>query len=427
MEDYGIEMSKNIFQTVIIPTRNEEDYIETCINSLIDDWVISTTEFLIVDGRSTDRTLEIVKEKFAHLNLKILDNPNLYQSYAMNIGIKNSSSKDSDPSYSDGKISEEQNEWNGIIIRADAHCNFPPNYIRNCRQAIRDNMATEGEGVLNMGSIQKSIGSDTFTKAVATVMNSKYGMGGVKYRKSNYKFQDEKLIPSDTAYLGAWMKGALENALKDMGQLVYGKSIEEKIAKAKFQELWRKHELEDSFSDNLPINWEKLILNPYEEPLIYNEEFQINEDYELNIRINNASNSGVVVNTEQVVDYFVRNSLFGLIKQFFRYGLWKTKTLSIHPDSLKVRQLAPVLFVLFLTSLAIGNLILLSPSLAILNGIAGIVGLLWIIMILVIFKDSPKIINILLIPTIVLSMHISWGLGFLFGLLRWAKGGWNKF
>ena len=26
MEDYGIEMNKNISQTVIIPTRNEEDY-----------------------------------------------------------------------------------------------------------------------------------------------------------------------------------------------------------------------------------------------------------------------------------------------------------------------------------------------------------------------------------------------------------------
>ena len=90
MGDYGIEMSKNISQTVIIPTRNEEDYIEACINSLLDDWVISTTEFLIVDGRSTDKTRDIVKEKFTHLNLKILDNPNLYQSYAMNIGIKNS-------------------------------------------------------------------------------------------------------------------------------------------------------------------------------------------------------------------------------------------------------------------------------------------------------------------------------------------------
>ncbi|HJN59158.1 MAG TPA: glycosyltransferase, partial [Dehalococcoidia bacterium] len=173
-------MSKNISQTVIIPTRNEENYIEACINSLIDDWVISTTEFLIVDGRSTDRTLEIVKEKFAHLNLKILDNPNLYQSYAMNIGIKNSSSVDTHPFFHNE--GEEPNDWAGIIIRADAHCIFPQNYIRDLRQTIRkESGGIEGVGVLNVGSIQNSVGTDTFTKAVATVMNSKYAMGGVKY------------------------------------------------------------------------------------------------------------------------------------------------------------------------------------------------------------------------------------------------------
>jgi len=378
MEDYGIEMSKNISQTVIIPTRNEEDYIEACINSLIDDWVISTTEFLIVDGRSTDRTLEIVKEKFAHLNLKILDNPNLYQSYAMNIGIKNSSSVDTHPFFHNEE--DQPDDWAGIIIRADAHCIFPKNYIRDLRQTIREESgAIEGAGVLNVGSIQNSVGTDTFTKAVATVMNSKYAMGGVKYRQKQFENED-KVIESDTAYLGGWMK-----------------NIEAEI---------------------------DLFIGPDGEYLVYNQEFQINEDYELNIRFKKSYDPGVVVNTELVVDYFVRNSLFGLIKQFFRYGLWKTKTLSVHPYSLKKRQLAPVLFVLFLVSLGIGYSIL--PYYKVLNWIIGIVGFLWLLLIISIWKNSPRISNIFLIPIIVLSMHISWGLGFLFGLLRWVKGGWNK-
>ena len=378
MGDYGIEMSKNISQTVIIPTRNEEDYIEACINSLLDDWVISTTEFLIVDGRSTDKTRDIVKEKFTHLNLKILDNPNLYQSYAMNIGIKNSSSVDTHPFFNNE--GDQPDDWRAIIIRADAHCIFPKNYIRDLRQIIRDNVGIEGEGVLNVGSIQNAVGTNTFTKSVATVMNSKYAMGGVKYRQKQFENED-KVIESDTAYLGGWMK-----------------NIEAEI---------------------------DLFIGPDGEYLVYNQEFQINEDYELNIRINNATDSGVVVNTELVVDYFVRNSLFGLIKQFFRYGLWKTKTLSVHPDSLKKRQLAPVLFVLFLICLGIGYSIL--PYYQVLNWIIGIVGFLWLLLIISIWKNSPRIINIFLIPIIVLSMHISWGLGFLFGLLIWAKGGWNKF
>jgi len=150
---------------------------------------------------------------------------------------------------------------------------------------------------------------------------------------------------------------------------------------------------------------------------------QINEDYELNIRIR-KSGKLVTVNENLEVSYYVRNSLFGLVKQFFRYGLWKTKTLSIHPDSLKKRQLAPVLFVLFLVSLGIGYSIL--PYYQVLNWIIGIVGFLWLILIISIWKNSPRIINIFLIPIVVLSMHISWGVGFLFGLTRWIRGGWKS-
>ena len=349
-----MEDKKKFGFSVIIPTRNEEDYIEECINSLLDSFELSyidNTEFIIVDGMSTDRTVDIVKEKFSHINLKILENPNLYQSYAMNIGIENSN---------------DSAEFS-LIIRADAHCRYPPNYIFNCYQASRSSRGG------NAGSIQKAIGTNIFTRAVATVMNSKFGMGGVKYRRrnsdENYFNREENYMEADTAYLGCWRKSDLVN----LGG--------------------------------------------------FNEEFQINEDYELNIRIR-KSGKLVTVNENLEVSYYVRNSLFGLVKQFFRYGLWKTKTLSIHPDSLKKRQLAPVLFVLFLVSLGIGYSIL--PYYQVLNWIIGIVGFLWLILIISIWKNSPRIINIFLIPIVVLSMHISWGLGFLFGLTRWIRGGWKS-
>ena len=83
-----------------------------------------------------------------------------------------------------------------------------------------------------------------------------------------------------------------------------------------------------------------------------------------------------------------------------------------------------VLFVLFLVSLGIGYSIL--PYYQVLNWIIGIVGFLWLILIISIWKNSPRIINIFLIPIVVLSMHISWGLGFLFGLTRWIRGGWKS-
>ncbi len=46
--------------------------------------------------------------------------------------------------------------------------------------------------------------------------------------------------------------------------------------------------------------------------------------------------------------YFVRGSLKKLAIQYFKYGMWKVKTLGEHPQSLVYRQLIPVLFVLSL-------------------------------------------------------------------------------
>ena len=47
----------------------------------------------------------------------------------------------------------------------------------------------------------------------------------------------------------------------------------------------------------------------------FNEEFQVNEDYELNIRLRKNGRKVILI-TNLIVDYFVRSSLLGLIKQF---------------------------------------------------------------------------------------------------------------
>jgi len=341
--------------SVIIPTRNEEKYIEKCINSLQNCQTLTSdsfkVEFLIVDGMSSDNTVEIVKEKFSHLNLKILKNPNLIQAAAMNIGIKNSNS-----------IGE-----NSIIIRADAHSKYPEDYIFKCWQSSFNT----GSG--NTGSIQKAVGTNFFTKIVADVMNSGFAMGGVSYRKisNDLKMSKVQYVESDTAYLGCWKA-----------------------------------------SDLIELQG-------------FNEDFQINEDYELNIRFRKNGRK-VIIASNLIVEYFVRSSLIGLIKQFFRYGLWKTKTLSVHKGSLKIRQVAPVIFVLFLITLLVCNLIMPTQILFFLNSLSAIVGLAWVSLITLIWFKSSSFVSIIWIPVIVLSMHISWGLGFLYGLCRWITGGWNK-
>lgn len=77
--------------SVIIPVYNEERYIENCIQSLLEqDYPQNKMEFLFLDGRSTDKTVQIIDtflEQYSSL-IRIIENPNRTQSYAMNIGTK---------------------------------------------------------------------------------------------------------------------------------------------------------------------------------------------------------------------------------------------------------------------------------------------------------------------------------------------------
>ncbi len=54
--------------TVVMPCFNEEKYVARALRSLFDEWSIKACEFLVVDGGSTDRTREAVKELIQSLS-----------------------------------------------------------------------------------------------------------------------------------------------------------------------------------------------------------------------------------------------------------------------------------------------------------------------------------------------------------------------
>ena len=101
------------FVSLIIPTLNEEKYLEQTILSLLsNDYPSNKFEILLIDGLSKDNTLVIAQrlaKKFS--NIRLMSNPKIYQSAALNIGIKESKGD--------------------FIIRADAHAIYDKNYIRS--------------------------------------------------------------------------------------------------------------------------------------------------------------------------------------------------------------------------------------------------------------------------------------------------------
>ena len=146
----------------------------------------------------------------------------------------------------------------------------------------------------------------------------------------------------------------------------------------------------------------------------FNEEWVVNQDYELNYRLRRAG-SKILLSPEIKCWYYARPSLKALARQYFRYGFWKVKTLVTYPDSLRWRQLAPPALIAAL---------LLSLGILPVDRILGIgVPAVYLAASLVasIWTASRKGWKYLpLLPIVFATIHLSWGIGFLAGLFGWG-------
>ena len=162
------------FVSVIIPIRNEEKYLAQCLQSVIaQDYPKDRMEILVVDGRSEDRSREIVAEFGSkYPMIKLLDNPRLIVPAAMNIGIKNAKGD--------------------VIIRVDGHCLLESDYISQCVKCLRRT------GADNVGGLMQAVGQGYVGEVIALALNSFFGSGGSKF---HYASKEQYV---DTVYLGAF-------------------------------------------------------------------------------------------------------------------------------------------------------------------------------------------------------------------------------
>lgn len=78
------------FVTVIVPVRNEERHLAATLQPLFEqEYPPDRYEILVVDGRSTDATAEVVAGlQIDHPQLQLLDNPKQLSSAARNVGVR---------------------------------------------------------------------------------------------------------------------------------------------------------------------------------------------------------------------------------------------------------------------------------------------------------------------------------------------------
>lgn len=171
------------FVSIIIPCYNEKEYIEKCLESILEnDYPDRLSEVLIIDGMSDDGTREIINDFITqHKQVCLIDNPERIKPRALNIGIANSSGD--------------------IIIRMDAHAIYEKDYISKCVRYL-----IEFE-VDNVGGLRKTLpGSKTIiARAIAESISSPFAAGNATYRIGA---ANQKLV--DTVFGGCYHKETFE-------------------------------------------------------------------------------------------------------------------------------------------------------------------------------------------------------------------------
>ena len=173
--------------TVVVPVLNEKNYINGFLDSLFrQDYPKKTTEVLFADGGSMDGTVEMIRARMErqpglHLHYRILNNKGRTAPCAMNLGIKESSGE--------------------IIVRMDAHQEYPSNYISKCVYYLT---TTDAD---NVGCPFVLRGRGYVGRCIEKVLTSAFGVGGSGFRKGNaYYAENLKTEYVDTVPLGTFRK-----------------------------------------------------------------------------------------------------------------------------------------------------------------------------------------------------------------------------
>ena len=325
------KLDKFPFVSALLVTRNEKDYIRMSLMSLIEQtYPNNKYEIIIVDGGSTDGTLDIVKElqeKYNndHFSISLVSNPKKILSCGWNIGIQTAKGE--------------------YVVRIDAHATAEKDFIEKSVETMQRVDAVCVGGKLTSKSLN---GEDD---VISYVLSSPFGVGNSSFRVS----EDEGY--ADTAVYGLYKK--------------------------------------DIFGD----------------AGYFDEKMVRNQDIEMHSRIKKTGGK-FYFNPEIKSTYYTRNTIKKMLKQAYGNGQWNMVLLKRGSGALSIRHLVPFAFVL-----SIFGAILLG----FLHPIFWIVGIVIIIIHFTLglyfaIKKTRKISQILKMPFLFISLHFSYGLGYIRGI-----------
>jgi succinoglycan biosynthesis protein ExoA len=148
----------------------------------------------------------------------------------------------------------------------------------------------------------------------------------------------------------------------------------------------------------------------------FDETLLTNEDYEFNVRVR-KSGGHVWLDPAIRSVYFARPTLAALARQYGRYGYWKFKMLRRYPETIRWRQGLPPLFVASLVAGALLAIFLPVFRLLLAAEIIVYVAALAAAGVQAAFRQKKNTLVIGL-PLSIATMHITWGAGFLWSMIK---------
>lgn len=185
--------------SIIIPCLNEEKYISTCIESILNsDIDFNNCEVIFVDGDSNDRTVEIIKtyqEKYSFI--KLLHNPKKITPVSMNMGIKEA--------------------IGDCIFIISAHASYSKDYFKKLSENLVNLYAHCVGGVLITDVKNKNKKSNS----IVSVLSHPLGVGNASFRTGSKEIKEV-----DTVAFGCYTKESFEAYGLYNEQLVRNQDIE---------------------------------------------------------------------------------------------------------------------------------------------------------------------------------------------------------
>jgi glycosyltransferase involved in cell wall biosynthesis len=245
-----------------------------------------------------------------------------------------------------------------ILVRVDGHCEIERDYVRRCVEHLRN------DGVDGVGGPLQTIGESLVAGGIAVAMSSTFGVGDSAFRTVS-----NKTMLVDTIAFPA-----------------YTRDIVERVG-------------------------------------LFDEELVRNQDDDYNYRLRKIG-AKVLLASDVRSRYYSRSSLRSLWRQYFQYGYWKVRVMQKHPLQMRPRQFVPPLFV---------GALLLSLAAAPFSFIFGA----WFALPCGLTAGSYALANFLasgsitarrrdwslflLLPIAFAILHVSFGLGFLVGLVKFRN------